>query len=113
MGDRMIDPLAGGRGLLAAVILAAVKDARAGRPCNGGCNGEAHVCRAAALAWLRGPTCAQYLAALDLDPAELQPALVAHAERRASPAEIRPAVQLGLWAWAGGPRRPVGVRGTA
>ena len=55
------------RALLAAVIRQAVRDAQAGRTCNGGCKGEAHVCAKDAMRFLRGPVCASLLDWLGLE----------------------------------------------
>jgi len=65
-------------GLLAAIILQALKDAQDGRPCDGRCRPPVHECRRGALRFLRSPRCASLLAWLDL-PEDLQADLVAQA----------------------------------
>lgn len=101
------------RAILAAVIRQAVEDAQAGRPCNGSCKGGAHACQAEALRFLRGPVCKDMLTWLDLDPGEVQPALIAHAQGRPPRPGGRPARQLGLWVWASEHGRPpAAARGT-
>lgn len=78
----------GARGLLAAVVHQAIHDARAGRPCNGGCNPEAgaHVCAANALDFLGGPWCAAILAWLDLDALQVDLLAAATGEGEGAPA---------------------------
>lgn len=92
----------GARSLLCAVIRQAIDDARRGRPCNGECKPQAHACRQDALAFLRGPACADFLAWLGLEDrqGELVATVQGNPRRRKEAAR-----QLGLFTWAGDPPR--------
>jgi len=63
--------LTGCRGLAAAVIRRSVRDLRDGRPCNGKCRDDEHVCAADAQAFLRSDPAAWWCDAIEVDPAAL------------------------------------------
>ena len=58
----------GCRRLVSAALLRAARDVQAGRPCNGDCSGDVHICADDARAWLAGPQAGEWLDLLDIGP---------------------------------------------